>query len=67
MCDSEISIEEVEHTLIRLKLKKACGQCVTVSELGGQILVLWLKQIFNAIVEMKVTQQVLSIPSLYQY
>ena len=48
---SEISVEEEEYALRRLKLMKVGGKtalCLNISNL-----VLWLKQIFNAIVEME--------------
>ena len=52
----EITVEEIEQALKRLKLRKASGQDGTVSEhlkFGGQMLVIWLKQVLNAIVEME--------------
>ena len=48
---SEISVEGVEYALRRLKLTKASGK--TALRLNISNLVLWLKQIFNAIVEME--------------
>ena len=54
--DCEITVEEIEQALKRLKLRKASGQDGIVSEhlkFGGQMLVIWLKQVLNAIVEME--------------
>ena len=51
--DCEITVEEIEQAL---KLRKASGQDGIVSEhlkFGGQMLVIWLKQVLNAIVEME--------------
>ena len=52
----EVTVEEIKQALKRLKLRKASGQDGIVSEhlkFGGQMLVIWLKQVLNAIVEME--------------
>ena len=49
--DEEFSVEENEAALRKLKLRKTCGINNLQSEhlkLGGSLLIVWLKQIFNA-------------------
>ena len=62
--DDEFSVEEIEAALRKLKLRKASGIDGLQPEhlkLGGSLLILWLKQIFNAFAQFEhVSSQILT-------
>ena len=54
--DVPFSIEEVEHTVYKMKLKKSAGPDNLTAEhlkFGGQSIIIWLTEIFNSVVDVE--------------